>query len=296
MRDYLQLHLIILLWSLTAILGKLIQLPALDMVVWRTGVAAVGFALWARLLKVPLSLPARERWQLLGLGALLGWHWVLFFLSARLSTATVSLAAMPLLMICCSLIEPLVDGTRKWKRAELALGVVIVGAVWMIYKVEFRYWQGFTVGLCAVWFAAFFTVGNKRLAHKHHFTVLMGWQMLGALAACWLTLPLATGRVLPEALTGMDAVWLLLLALVCTVLPYAGYGELIRRLSVFTINVTYNLEPVYGILLAAAVFGEREQMSAGFYVAAGVIVLSVLALPLWNRRYPPPPMRVISPK
>lgn len=286
MRDYLQLHLIILLWSLTAILGKLITLPALDMVVWRTAIAAAGFALWAALLRVPMALPANERWKLLGLGALLGWHWVLFFLSARLSTASVSLAAMPTLMICCSLIEPLVDGTRRWKKGELVVGAVIVVAVWMIYEVEFRYWLGFTVGLCSVVLAACFAVGNKRIAHKHHFTVLMGWQMLGALVASWLVLPLTTGQTLPEMVGSADWMPLLVLSIICTVLPYAGFGNLIRRLSVFTINVAYNLEPVYGILLAAAVFGEREKMSPGFYVAAGIIVLSVIALPLWNRRRP----------
>jgi drug/metabolite transporter (DMT)-like permease len=283
-RDYLQLHLIILLWSLTAILGKLITMPALDMVVWRTGLAALGFAAWAALLRVPVALPARERLMLLGLGALLGWHWVLFFQSARMSTASVSLAAMPLLMICCSLLEPLVDGSRRWKASELTLGLIIVGAVWMIYEVEFRYWQGFTVGLASVVLAAFFSVGNKRIAHRYHFTVLMGWQMVGALLACWLTLPLATGQLLPVGLAGMDIVWLLALSLVCTVLPYAGYGELIKRLSVFTINVTYNLETVYGILLAAAAFGEREKMSLGFYCASAIILLSVIVLPWWNRR------------
>lgn len=284
MRDYLQLHLIILLWSLTAILGKLITLPALDMVVWRTALAATGFAVWAALLRVPVRLPARERWQLLGLGALLGWHWILFFLSARLSTATIALAAMPTLMICCSVIEPLVDGTRRWNKGELVVGTVIVGAVWMIYEVEFRYWLGFTVGLCSVLLAACFAVGNKRIAHKHHFTILMGWQMLGALFACLITLPLVTGRLLPLSVPAADWTALLVLSFVCTVLPYAGFGQLLRRLSVFTINVAYNLEPVYGILMAAAVFGEQEKMSAGFYVAATIIIVSVIALPWWNRR------------
>lgn len=284
MRDLLLLHLIILAWSLTAILGKLITLPALDMVVWRTGVAAAGFALWAALLRVPVGLPKKERWQLLVLGALLGWHWILFFVSARLSTASVSLAAMPTLMIWCSLIEPFVDGSRRWRKGELLFGLIIVGAVWMIYQVEFRYWVGFTVGLSSVVLAALFSVGNKRIAHRHHFAVLMGWQMIGACAACWLLLPLVTGHALPVLPHGKDILWLLILALVCTVLPYAGLGDLLKRLSVFTINVTYNLEPVYGILLAALVFGEKEKMSPGFYVASTIIIISVILLPLWNRR------------
>lgn len=284
LRDYIQLHLIILAWGLTAILGKLICLPPLDLVIWRTGIAAVGFVLLARLLGVKFMVSRRERFVLLGLGLLIGWHWILFFLSARLATASVCLAAMPTIMIVCSLIEPLVDGTRRWRISELVVGLVICCAVWMIYEVELRYWLGLTVGLVSVLFAASFAVGNKRIAHRHHFSVLMGWQMIGGCLACLVVRPFFEPGLLPIVPHGDDVGWLLVLALVCTVATYAGYADLLRRMSVFTINIAYNMEPVYGIVLAAVVFGDREHMSTGFYVAATIIILSVVALPLWNRR------------
>ncbi len=284
MPPLLTLHLVVLAWAFTAILGKLITMPSLDMVIWRTGVATVGFVLLGALMKAPLRVPARDAWKLLGVGALLGIHWLLFFGSARLSTASVSLAAMPTVLIWSSLIEPLVDGTRRWSRTELVIGVVIVAAVWLIYAVELRYWLGFTVGLVAALMAAGFTVSNKQMSSRFHFATVCTYQMAGACAAAWLVLPLVERRLLPVLPTGDDPGWLLLFAIGCTVLPYAGLVIVLRKLSVFTVNVVYNLEPVYGIVLAVAVFGAKEQMTPGFYAGAAIICAAALVVPWWQRR------------
>ena len=284
MRDYLQLHLVVLAWGFTAILGKLITLPPLDVTVWRTGLAAGGFALVALALRQDLRLPRREIWRLLGTGSIVGWHWVLFFLAARLGTASVCLAALPTGMLWCSLIEPLIDGTRRWRLAELLAGVVMVGAVWLIYHVELRYWQGFTVALLAAVLAAVFAVINKQVTHRYHFSVLSFYQMLGAFAACVITLPLVEHRALPLLPSAADLGWLLVLAMVCTVGGFGGYVEALRRVSVFTANMIYNMEPVYGIVLAALILGDKEKMSGGFYIGAAIIVGAVLLLPLLTRR------------
>ncbi len=284
LRDYIQLHLVILAWGFTAILGKLIELSPLDLVIWRTLIASLAFVLLARLLGVKFMVPRRDRWVLLGLGFLIGGHWILFFLSARLSTASVCLAALPTAMIFCSLLEPLLDGTRRWQKSELLVGLIICGAVWMIYQVEFRYWLGFTVGILSVVLASFFAIWNKHIAHRHHFAVLMGWQMIGGCLACLVVRPFVEQSLLPALPAPGEWLWLMLLALVCTVAAYAAYADLLRRMSVFTINVVYNLEPVYGIILAALIFGDTEKMSPGFYLAAAIIVLSVVALPFITKR------------
>lgn len=284
MPPLLLLHLVIFLWSLTAILGKLITLPAADVVIWRTGLAALGFALLAWVVKAPLRVASRERWKLLGIGWIMGWHWLLFFLSTRLSTASVTLAAMPAIMITCSLAEPLVNGTRHWRKSELLAGAVIMGAISLIYQVELRYWLGFTVALVSVLLATVFALGNKHLTHRHHYATLCFWQMAGACSACLFTLPLVSGRWLPLLPGGLDITWLLVLSQVCTVGGYAGYIVVLRHLPIFTVNVVYNLEPIYGIVLAALIFGNTERMSTGFYVGAAIIVASVLALPWLNRR------------
>lgn len=283
MRDLLKLHLVILAWGFTAILGKLIVMPAVEMLVWRTTLAALGFALTARFMGVSLNLPARERWRMFGLGGLLGLHWILFFLSARLATASVSLAAMPTAMLWCSLIEPWMNGTRRWRFLELAVGLVMLGAVWLIYEVEFRHWLGFSIALASAVLAALFAVASKQWVSRCHFAVMGALQMSGAAVvsvAGWLWFE--GGHVTPPSLA--DLLWLLLFASVCTVWAYAGYMDVLRRLSMFTVNVIYNLEPVYGILLAALIFGSQEYMSTGFYFGAAIIILAVILVP-WLERW-----------
>jgi drug/metabolite transporter (DMT)-like permease len=281
-RDYLLLHLVILAWGFTAILGKLITLPPIEVVLWRTAMAAIGFAILARCQHRRLHVPHVEMWKMLGVGALLGLHWVLFFASARLATASVSLAALPTAMLWCSLMEPYVDGTRRWRPWELAVGAVIMGAVWMIYEVELQYWLGFTTGIAAAFLAALFAVINKQLVAQWHYSIMGYYQMLGALlitVLAWLVTP-PFHFTLPDA---GDAFWLFILASFCTVGAYAGYMVVLRRMSVFTVNVVYNLEPVYGIVLAVLIFGSQEHMSGGFYLGAGIIIGSVLLVPWINR-------------
>jgi drug/metabolite transporter (DMT)-like permease len=282
-RDYLQLHLVVLAWGFTAILGKLITMPALEMTVWRTGLAALGLALISLIWGFSLRAPPRIMFIMLGTGLLIGAHWVLFFLSARLATASVCLAAMPTIMLWCSLMEPLFNRSYRWSAGELLTGIVMVGAVWLIYHFEFKHWLGFTVGIASAFLGAVFAVINKLLTpHQPPMTICF-YQMTGACVGCAATLPmLGAGQTfLPSS---SDLLWLLVLSQVCTVGAYVAYLDLLRRMSVFTINVIYNLEPMYGIVLAALIFGERERMSGGFYLGASVIIVAVLALPFFNRR------------
>lgn len=283
MRDLLKLHLVILAWGFTAILGKLIAMPAVEMLVWRTTLAALGFAMTAGFMRASLHLPAAERRKMLWLGGLLGLHWILFFLSARLATASVSLAAMPTAMLWCSLIEPWINGTRRWRLLELVVGLVMLGAVWLIYEVEFRYWLGFSIALASAALAAVFAVVSKQYVARCHFAVMGTYQMSGATIVClagWLWF--GNGPVTVPS--GLDLLRLLLFASVCTVWAYAGYMDVLRRLSMFTVNVIYNLEPIYGILLAALIFGSEEYMSTGFYVGAAIIIGGVILVP-WLERW-----------
>ncbi|SKA89441.1 EamA-like transporter family protein [Prosthecobacter debontii] len=283
MRAYFILHLVILAWGFTAILGKLITLPPVEVVLWRTALSAAGFAVMARWLQRTLHVPRADMLKMQAVGAILGLHWVLFFASARLATASVSLAALPTAMLWCSLIEPFVDGTRRWRPLELLVGLIIMGAVWMIYEVELRYWLGFTVGITSALLAALFAVSNKQLVTRWHWSVMGCHQMLGALAVTTLAWLLTSSAGLTSP-SPSDWLWLLLLSSACTVGAYAGYMEVLKSMSIFTINVVYNLEPVYGIILAVIIFGTQEHMSGGFYLGAGIIIGSVLIVP-WLKRW-----------
>ncbi len=284
-RNYIQLHLIVLAWGLTAILGKLILLSPVDVVLWRTALAVLCFAVMARCMGYSLWVSPHRVLGMLAVGVILGLHWILFFWSARLATASVCLAAMPTAMLWCSLIEPVIDGSRRWRLAELLVGAVMVGAVWLIYQVEFRYWLGFSVAIAAAVLAAFFaTLSKQQVARDTHWSVMGCYQMAGACLAALFSRPWLESGLLPALPDAASALWLAVLALVCTVAAYAGFMDVLRRVSVFTVNVVYNMEPVYGIVLAALVFGKAEFMSAGFYLGAAVIIAVVLALP-WIRRW-----------
>ena len=284
-REYFQLHLIVLAWGFTAILGKLILLTPVDVVVWRTSLSALCFAGMARCLGCSLRVSSHSVLAMLGVGVILGLHWILFFWSARLATASVCLAAMPTSMLWCSLIEPLIDGSRRWRLSELLIGAVMVGAVWLIYQVEFHYWLGFSVAIASAVLAAFFaTLSKQQVARDTHWSVIGCYQMTGACLSALISRPLLGEGFLPALPDLSSACWLGVLALVCTVIAYAGFMDVLRRVSVFTVNVVYNMEPVYGIVLAALVFGKTEFMSAGFYLGASVIIAVVLTLP-WIRRW-----------
>jgi drug/metabolite transporter (DMT)-like permease len=283
-RDYLLIHVVVLAWGFTSVLGRWIDLPPVDLVVWRSGLAALGFAGVALVTGKRLGGDWRRALGLMGVGLLLGWHWVLFFLSARLATVSVCLAALPTAMIWCSLIEPLVDGSRRWLRGELLVGLIMVGAVWLIYQVEFSHWWGFTVALGAAVLAALYSVFTKQMVVRWPASVIGFYQMTGAMLGVLLGLPWVGGGGSLAMPAGGDWLGLLVLAWGCTVAAYMGYLDALTRVSVFTVNVIYNLEPVYGILLALLFFGEAEKMSPGFYAGAGVIVAVVLALPWAKQR------------
>jgi drug/metabolite transporter (DMT)-like permease len=209
---------------------------------------------------------------------------VLFFLSARLATASVSLAAMPTMLIWCTLMEPFVNGTRHWSRVELILGIVIIAAVWMIYAVELKHWFGFTIGIVSALIASVYAIFNKQVVARYHFATLCAWQLGGACVAAWVLLPFVSGTALPEMPGARDLGWIVLFAIGCTVLPYAAFVYVMKRMSVFTVNVVYNLEPLYGMALATLIFGVKEQMTPGFYAGAAIIIASVLAVPWLQRR------------
>lgn len=282
-RDYVLMHAVVVAWGLTAILGKLIELPAADVAVWRTGFAAFVFALLAW-----RNGGFRVGWRVASryaaVGAMLGIHWVLFFQSARLATASVCLAAMPTAMLWCSLIEPIIDGTRRWRPLEMLVGLVMVGAVWIIYQVEFTHWWGFTVAIISAVFAAIFATMSKQLVSHHHWSVIGFHQMTGAFIAAFLCRPLLEPGLLPAMPDAQSFLWLSVLALLCTVAAYIGFIKALRTMSVFSMNVIYNMEPVYGIILAALIFGRSEFMSPGFYLGTAIIITSVVLLP-WLRRW-----------
>lgn len=289
LRDYVQLHFIILLWGFTAITGKWMTIDALPLVVYRTLIAAAGVGLLMRWRGLSLRVEGSDLWKMLLTGVLVATHWFLFFQAARIATVSICLIGLASTAFWTSLLEPLLL-RRPFRWYEILLGLIMVGAMYAISHFESKYYWGLLLGVGSALNASLFTIINSRFTQRQNHFAITFYEMCGAFVAITAA-TLATytltgeGQFLPATPDAWltDGANLIFLALVCTVYAYSTSVEIMRRIPPFAVNLSVNLEPVYGILLAALFFGEWREMTGGFYVSAAVILLSVLAYPVIRR-------------
>ncbi|MEM7109273.1 MAG: DMT family transporter [Bacteroidota bacterium] len=287
-RDYLQLHFIVFLWGFTAVLGLLISIPSVEIVFWRTFLAAAGLGVLLLLRKRDFKVGLIEGLKIGGTGVLISLHWILFFASARVSTASVCLAGMATCSLWTSLLEPLIS-RRGIKFFEVLLGLIVILGLYVIFRFELDHALGLTMAVVSAVLSALFSVINAQFTHRHNPYMITFYEMIGACLGTVLFFPIYTEFFSSEGLqllpVGLDWLHILILALVCTVYAYSISVELMKRMSAFVVNLAVNLEPVYGIVLALIIFGDKEQMQPGFYLGTGIILLSVLSYPILNRLF-----------
>jgi drug/metabolite transporter (DMT)-like permease len=289
LKDYLLLHFIVLIWGVTAILGLLISLPPLELVFYRTLLAAAGVAVVMGYRKESLRMAPRELLKIAGVGVLISLHWIFFFWSAKVSTASVCLAGMATTSLWTAFVDPIINKKRV-KLYEVALGLLVISGLLVIFQFENGYWLGLSMALGAAFLSALFSVLNGRLTLRHSPYQITFYEMGAASLVALLFLPIYSyldGSAIQWSWKGLDWLWLLILGGICTVYAFSVSVELMKRLPVFSINLTINLEPVYGILLAVAIFGEKEKMTDQFYYGTAIILVSVLIYPVlnyWNKR------------
>lgn len=288
-KDYLHLHFLVLIWGFTAILGLLISIPPVEVVFYRTLIASLGLAALMTARNISFRVDKTEIAKLLLTGLLIAGHWILFFTSARISTASVCLAGMATTSFWTSFLEPIVLKNKiKWY--EVFLGGIVIFGLYIIFHFEFNHALGLALALISALLAALFTVINVRFAKIHHHQTVTFYEMIGACMSIVVFFPFyknsfAANKELNLELSLTDFYYVFLLAIVCTVYAYAASIELMKKISAFSVNLTVNLEPVYGIVLAVLIFGEKEKMQTEFYIGAGIILLSVLAHPFLNKLY-----------
>jgi drug/metabolite transporter (DMT)-like permease len=276
---YLQLHLLVALLATTAILGQLITLSATALVAWRTFLAAPGALLLAGLvLRRPVLPPVRLLLKMLGVGLIVGLHWMCFFGAIKLANISICLAGMATISFFTAFTAPLME-RRRVRPLEVMLGLLVVLGIILIAGFEQGRLVGLGVALLGALLAAIFPVFNQQLVRHERMdpVVMVGWEMAGACLACLICLPMIDGPGAYAALfrwQGLDWLWLLLLAWVCTVFAHAFHNHLLRHLSAYTGNLAMNFEPVYGILAAALVFGEHRELHPGFYLGATTILIA----------------------
>ena len=283
-KDYLLLHFIVLIWGVTSILGLLISLPSLELVFYRTLLAAIGVAVLMGIRKESLRVAPMDLLKIVGVGVLISLHWIFFFWSAKVSTASVCLAGMATTSLWTSFLDPLIN-KKRIKPFEVALGLLVISGLLVIFQFENGYWLGLFMALAAAFLSALFSILNGRLTFRYSPYQITFYEMAAASLLALLFLPLYSyidGSAIQWDWKGMDWFWLLILAGICTVYAFSVSVELMKRLPVFSINLTINLEPVYGILLAVLIFGEKEKMTQEFYLGTGIIFVSVLIYPVIN--------------
>ena len=284
--DYIKLHFVVILWGFTAILGRLIDLESAVIVTYRVASAGLMLAVLVIALKIPHNITIKARIKLTANGLLLGLHWTLFFFAVEIANVSVCMIGMATSTLWTAFLEPMLIRERRFHAYNVAIGIVMVGAIAIIAGGNFMYMQGLLVAVTSAGVATTFSIFNSRFSRNHHHYVIAMHQMAGATLFCTVTIAINTlQRGSPPDLlpSPADAGWLLLLASFCTVYAYAQYIELLKRLTVFTIHLAYNLEPVYGIILAALFFSEHHQLGPMFYLGSAIILLAVVAHPFIAR-------------
>lgn len=216
--------------------------------------------------------------RFLCVGGLVGLHWLLFFLSIKLSTVSVTLVCMSSFTLFTALMEPFFTKERI-APLDLAVGLLIISGIYLIFKFEAQYLTGILTGLAGAFVGSLFSIINSRMVKTTGAAIISLYEMLGA----WLWISaflLVSGGFDASMYIGLDDfLYLLILGTVCTSLAYVAGVSVMRELSAFRVALTTNLEPVYGILLAWLIFGKKEEMSSGFYVGAGVVLAAVFFYP-----------------
>jgi drug/metabolite transporter (DMT)-like permease len=293
--DYLKLHFIIFLWGFTAILGLLVKISAIEMVILRTIVATAGMGALILFKKQSFKLPARSTLWVFLTGFVVSAHWITFFGSARVSNASVSLVGFATASLWAALIEPIMNKT-KIKGYEVALGLVVIGGLYIIFSFDFQYPLGLFLGILSGFFSSLFFTINQRHGKSIGTYQITFYEMMGACVGTSLYLIFHAFIVDPDYRINFNAsltdwLWILILALVCTVYAFSVSVNLMKRLSVFFMQLNINLEPVYGIILAVLIFGKTEAMNLQFYIGTLVILTAVAMYPVLRRKFKPDPLR-----
>lgn len=272
----LQLHVAVFLAGFTAILGKLITLNEGLLVWFRLLITVVTLGAILYLRKQLLRIPARDMLKIFGVGAIVATHWVAFYGSVKYANVSVALVCFSAAGFFTAVFEPLIL-KRRVSVAEVLLGLMAIAGIYIIFDFHPEYKTGVIFGIVSAMGMALFPIFNKRLLMVYTPKILTLYELGGGLIALTFLVPLYLTQF-PAAYylpTATDWLWLLVLAWLCTVISFDLQLKALEKISAFTTNLTYNMEPVYGIILAFIFFKENQSLQREFYIGVGLILLAV---------------------
>jgi len=285
-KAYLQLHTSVILWGFTAILGKKITLHEVPLVWYRMLITCVALMFLPGVVKQIRTTPAKASLKLVGIGCLVAIHWVCFYGSIKYSNVSIALCCLATTSFMASIIEP-VFNRKKIKVYEISLGLLIIPGIAIIVHVSQLYTIGIVLGLFSALLAATFTVLNKMVIDDHHPQGMTLIELGSGFVFLTLILPLYMHAFpgTPMQPDPHDWIYLVILSVGCTALPFVLALHALKHLSAFASTFTVNLEPVYGILLAIPIFHENKDLDWRFYIGAAIILLAVFIHPVVKKRF-----------
>ena len=276
-KAFLQLHIAVFLAGFTGILGRLITLNEGLLVWWRLLISSVTMWILFLAVKRIQKISAADIAKIAGIGCIAALHWVSFFGSIKYANASVALVCFSSVGFFTAILEPLMLKT-SFKPVEIMLGLLVIGGICIIFHFDSRYKTGIILGVIAALLGAIFPVCNRQLMQRMNAETLMTYELTGGFLALSALLPFYLRKFPSPNIVPVfsDWLWLLFLSWVCSVWAFQLSSNALKKISAFTVNLTYNLEPLYGIILAFAIYHENEKLGVSFYVGLLLILTAVV--------------------
>ena len=276
LKSHLELHLIVFIWGFTAVLGALISIKEATMVWYRMLFAVVFIIIYFIVTKKSFLIAKAAIFKLVAVGFLIAIHWILFFKAINISNVSITLAMFSVGAFMAALLEPLFYN-RKILWYEVLFGLIIIAGLYIIMQVEIQYLDGIICALFSILFGVIFTLLNGKLIQKHDSKIIALYEFLGGfvLVSVYLLFENKFDSSFFD-LSMRDFLLILVLASVCSAYAFTASVNVMKKLSPYTVMLTTNLEPVYGIFLAYFIIGGNEKMSVSFYVGSAVILITVI--------------------
>jgi len=276
LKHFLQLHLIVFIWGFTAILGALISIDSVPLVWYRMLLAVVFVLIYFIIKKRSFSIDVKSLFKFILTGTIIALHWIAFFESIKVSTVSIALITMSTGAFFTSLIEPLFF-KRRIKAIEIVLGLLVIVGLYIIFNFESKYSLGILYALVASFLSALFSVLNGIFVKKTDAEVISFYQLLFGVGFVTIFLFFTDSfSVAFFTLKPSDWLYLLILSSVCTAYAFMVSIKIMKHLTPYTVILTMNLEPIYAIILALLIFGDKEKMNPEFYYGAFIVLFVVL--------------------
>ncbi|QLE00357.1 DMT family transporter [Galbibacter sp. BG1] len=277
LKNYLYLHLIVFIWGFTAVLGALITIDAIPLVWFRMFLASIFVWFYIAFKKFPLKVPKKAFYTFIVAGITIALHWIFFFKAIKVSNVSVTLATVSTGAFFTAILEPIFY-KRKMIWYEIVFGLLVIAGLYIIFSVETSYFLGIILALIATLLSATFSLINGKLAKQYKPSIISFYELSSGVAFITLYLIFTNGFSAEFfVLSASDWIYLLLLASICTAYAFIGSVKVMKLISPYTVMLTINMEPIYGIILAFVILGSSEEMSEGFYIGALIILSTVLA-------------------